>query len=353
MSRHISAILTIPFLTALVSSSQTQTNPLVPFLGSYTVKSSTSGTTGAAVKAMVGPKRPTTAELKKGHVTQTTPSGMETLLIGLGFGESPRWHDGRLWFCNWGRQEIVAVDDHGKSEVMVRVSTSLPFSIDWLHDGRLLVVSGRERLLLRREPDGSLVTHADLRELAEQNCNEIVVDGRGNAYVNGSGFDRPGQKPPGIIALVRPDGSVRQVAGSLTFPNGMAVTPDNSTLIIAESQGNRLTAFAIMADGGLSNRRVWADLGDGVPDGICIDADKAVWYADVPNKRCVRVREGGEVLQTINVDRGCFACMLGSANKKTLFIVAAEWYGFEKMMEGLGTGQVLTVTAPAPGVGWP
>ncbi len=103
----------------------------------------------------------------------------------------------------------------------------------------------------------------------------------------------------------------------------------------------------------MSNRRVWADLGDGVPDGICIDADHAIWYADVPNKRCVRVREGGEVLQTVNVDRGCFACMLGGVDKKTLFIMAAEWHGFAKMMDGLGTGQVLTVEAPAPGVGWP
>jgi sugar lactone lactonase YvrE len=133
----------------------------------------------------------------------------------------------------------------------------------------------------------------------------------------------------------------------------MAVTPDNSTLIIAESHGKRLTAFDISADGSLSNRRVWADLGNGVPDGICIDADNAVWYADVPNKRCVRVREGGEVLQTVNVDRGCFACMLGGEDEKTLYIVAAEWHGFAKMMDGLGTGQVLAVEAPALGVGWP
>jgi sugar lactone lactonase YvrE len=278
---------------------------------------------------------------------------IQILLTGLGFGESPRWHDGRLWFSNWGKQEVVAVDLDGKSEVMVRVPTSLPFCIDWLPDGRLLVVSGPERLLLRREPDGSLVTHADLRPLCQHICNEIVVDGRGNVYVNGGGFDGPGQKASGIIALVTPDGSVRQVADGLAFPNGMAVMPDNSTLIIAESFAKKLTAFDIAADGSLSNRRVWADLGDGVPDGICIDADNAVWYADTPNKRCVRVREGGEVLQTVNVDRGCFACMLGGADKKTLFIMAAEWHGFAKMMDGLGTGQILTVKAPAPGVGWP
>ncbi len=276
-----------------------------------------------------------------------------TLLTGLGFGESPRWHEGRLWFCNWGRQEVVAVDLGGESEVIVRVSTTIPFCIDWLPDGRLLIVSGPERLLLRRELDGSLVTHADLRPLSDHGCNEIVVDGCGNAYITGGGFDRPGEKASGIIAVVTPDGSARQVAEGFAFPNGMAVTPDKSTLIIAESHGKKLTAFDISADGNLSNRRVWADLGDGVPDGICIDADHAIWYADVPNKRCVRVREGGEVLQTVNVDRGCFACMLGGVDKKTLFIMAAEWHGFAKMMDGLGTGQVLTVEAPAPGVGWP
>jgi sugar lactone lactonase YvrE len=265
-------------------------------------------------------------------------------LTGLGLGESPRWHGGRLWFSNWGFQEVVAVDLEGKSEMIVRVPTTIPFCIDWLLDGRLLVVSGRESLLLRREPDGALATHADLRGLSDKGWNEIVVDGRGNAYINGG---------PGVIALITPDGSAPQVADGLAFPNGMAVTPDNATLIIAESQGKRLTAFDIAADGGLSNRRVWADLGDGAPDGICLDAENAVWYADVPNKRCVRVREGGDVLQTINVDRGCFACMLGGADKKTLFIMAAEWHGFAKMIDGLGSGQVLTVRAPAPGVGWP
>jgi sugar lactone lactonase YvrE len=283
----------------------------------------------------------------------TTLSAIQILLAGLGFGESPRWHDGRLWFSNWGKQEIIAVELDGKSEVMARVPTTMPFCIDWLHDGRLLVVSGPERHVLRREPDGSLVTHADLRPLSQNNCNEIVVDGRGNVYVNAGGFDRPGQKASGIIALVTPDGLARQVADGLAFPNGMAVTPDNSTLIIAESFSKRLTAFDIAADGSLTNQRVWAELGDGVPDGICIDAENAVWYADVPNKRCVRVREGGGVLQTINVGRGCFACTLGGADKRTLFIMAAEWRGFEKMMDGLGTGQVLTVKVPVRGVGWP
>jgi sugar lactone lactonase YvrE len=143
------------------------------------------------------------------------------------------------------------------------------------------------------------------------------------------------------------------VAGGIAFPNGMAVTPDNSTLIVAESYGNRLTTFDIAADGSLANRRVWADAGDDHPDGICLDADNAVWYADVGNKHCVRVREGGQVLQTVALDRGCFACMLGGADRRTLFVMAAEWRGPEKMTGGSRTGQVLTVRAPAPGVGYP
>ena len=268
------------------------------------------------------------------------------LLTGLAMGESPRWHNNRLWLSDWGAQEIVTVDADGNSEVVVRAEFGLPFCIDWLPDDRLLIVSGRENLLLRRELDGSISTHADLHHLSDKVWNEIVVDGRGNIYVNGG---------PGIIALVTPDGSARQVADGIAFPNGMAVTPDNATLIIAESHGKRLTAFDIAEDGSLSKRRVWADLGDGVPDGICIDAVNAVWYADVPNRRCVRVREGGEVLQTINLDRGCFACMLGGRDRKTLFMVATEWRGMDKIPEvaQARTGQVLTVEAPIAGVGWP
>src|ERR671910_461241 len=262
-------------------------------------------------------------------------------MTGIAFGESPRWHDNRLWFSDWGAQEIIAVDLEGKSEVIVRMP-SFPFCIDWLPDGRLLIVSARDRLLLRREPDGSLVTHTDLSSLSDHPWNDIVVDGRGNAYIGNIGFDFPGGEfAPGILALVTPDGSARQGGGGGAFPNGIGVTPDNSTLILAESYGNKLTAFDIAADGGLSNQRVWADLDSGVPDGICLDAEGAVWYGDVPNKRCVRVREGGEVLQTIELDRGCFACMLGGADKQTLFLIANEWSG----SEGMGVaamGQVLT-----------
>lgn len=285
-----------------------------------------------------------------------TSSGTKARLVTecLAFGESPRWHDGRLWLCNWGTGEIIAVDADGNREIMLKVPAVLPYCIDWLPDGRLLAVSGREGLLLRQEADGRLVTHADLRGLSKSPWNEIVVDGRGNIYVNGGGpAPAAGEYfGPGTIVLITPDGAVRQVADNIAFANGMAVTPDNRSLMLAESHGNRLTAFDIAADGSLSNRRVWADL-DGYPDGICLDAEGAAWYADVPNKHCVRVREDGEVLQTVTVDRGCFACMLGGADRKTLFIVAAEWRGFEHMVSDIRTGQVLSIEAPAPGVGWP
>jgi sugar lactone lactonase YvrE len=275
-------------------------------------------------------------------------------MTGLVFGEQPRWHDDRLWFSDWGTQQVIAVDLEGNDEVIVP-GRSFPLCVDWLPDGRLLVVSAREGLLLRREPDGSFVTHADLTGLSDPPPgNELVVDGRGNAYVNGGGFDlMAGEEfSPGIVALVTLDGAARRVADDLAFPNGMLVTPD-STLIVAESYANRLTAFDIAADGGLSNRREWAHLKDGFPDGICLDAENAVWYGDVPNKRCVRVREGGGVLQTIELDRGCFACALGGPEKRTLFMMAQEWNGPEGMFEGPRTGQVLVTQAPAPSDGWP
>jgi sugar lactone lactonase YvrE len=278
-------------------------------------------------------------------------------MTGLAFGESPRWHAGRLWVSDWGARQVVAVDLKGEREVIAQVDfPSFPMCIDWLPAGRLLIVSGRAGLLLRREPDGTLATHADLSGLAEKGhpWNEIVVDGQGNAYINNQGFEFPGGEfAPGTIALLKPDGSARRVAGGIAFPNGMAITPDNRTLIIAESYGNRLTAFDILADGSLANQRVWADLGDENPDGICLDAEGAVWYADVPHKHCVRVRAGGEVLQTINLDRGCFACMLGGMDRKTLFMVATEWRGIEGMAGGSRTGQIIMAQAPAPGVGWP
>ncbi|CDX41401.1 SMP-30/gluconolaconase/LRE-like region-containing protein [Mesorhizobium sp. SOD10] len=277
------------------------------------------------------------------------------IMEGLAFGESPRWHEGRLWLCNWGTGEIVAVDEEGKSEVMLTVPAVLPYSIDWLSDGRLLVVSGRDGLLLRQEANGGLVAHADLTGLSKNSWNEIVVDGRNHVYVNGGGpAAAPGEHfGPGTIVVVAADGTLRQVAEDIAFANGMAVTPDNRTLIVAESHARRLTAFDIGEDGSLSKRRVWAELGNDYPDGICIDAEGCVWYADVPNRHCVRVREGGEKVDKVEVDRGCFACVLGGADGKTLFILAAEWRGFENMVSDSRTGQVLSITVTAPGAGWP
>ncbi len=274
------------------------------------------------------------------------------LLTGIALGESPRWHDDRLWFADWAAQQLIAVDPDGRSEVIIEVP-SFPFSVDWLPDGTLLIVSASTRSVLRGGPPGTLVPHADLSGLSAKPWNEIVVDGRGNTYLNNVGFDFPnGEITTGIIALLTAEGTLNRVADGVDFPNGMAVTPDNSTLIVAESYAHRLTAFDIAADGTLSNRRVWADLGDAAPDGICLDADGAVWYADVPHQRCVRVAEGGEVLDTLDVDRGCFACMLGGPDGRTLFIVAAKW---PDVMNPTGprTGQVLTAQAPAPGAGWP
>jgi sugar lactone lactonase YvrE len=288
-------------------------------------------------------------------------SSLETrvLLDGLGMGESPRWHDGRLWFSNWGTDEIVAVDLDGRSEVMGPGGGGSGWAVNWLPDGRMLV-TGRE--LIRVEPDGSRVRHADLSQIAPYGVSEITVDGRGNTYVNTINFDfadfseviGSGQAP-GKIALVTPDGEAREVADGLAFPNGMVVTPDNTTLIVAESFARRLTAFDIGHDGSLSNRRVWADV---TGDGICLDADGAVWTSDVaPGDAgvCLRVREGGEVLDRIELDRPCYACMLGGEGGRTLFMVVAKWFGPDKMDELIKakTGKILTAQVAVPHAGWP
>jgi sugar lactone lactonase YvrE len=278
---------------------------------------------------------------------------MQALAEGIGLGESPRWHEGRLWFSDWVAGQVIALDPEGESEVIAEVD-AFPFSIDWLPDGGPMLITAGQRVL-RLEPDGSLVAHADLSELTEFGLNEIVVAARGNAYVDGAGFDMMGggEFAPGIVGLLRPDGSAQVVAEGIAFPNGMVITPDGSTLIVADSYGKELTGFAIQPDGGLTGRRAWADLGEGVPDGICMDAEGAVWYADVPNSRCVRVAEGGEVLDTVEADRGCFACMLGGPEDDTLFVMAQEWNGPENVAQGPRTGQVLAFEAPAPHAGRP
>jgi sugar lactone lactonase YvrE len=290
--------------------------------------------------------------------TESSKTEPQTLTAGIVFGESPRWGpDGRLWVADWGARELVAVDLAGNSELLAQLEAPSfqPFSVDFLPDGRLVAVWAPDGVLLRREADGALVPHADLDSASKRTWNEIVVDGRGNIYINDVGFNLAlGEPPvPGRIAVLTSDGKLREVADGLAFPNGMAVSADNSTLICAESHGGRLSAFDIAADGGLSNRRVWADLGGGAPDGICVDADGAVWYADVPNKRCVRVAEGGEVLETIDLELGCFACMLGGKDRSTLFMVVREWLGPASMASNERTGSVVFTEAPAPGAGWP
>jgi sugar lactone lactonase YvrE len=279
-------------------------------------------------------------------------SNLRALLEDRVLLESPRWHDDRLLFADWGSGEvgeIIALDLAGRAEVVAEVEDLS--CIDRLPDGRLLAISGGS--LLRRESDGSFVKHADLSELSTKPWNDIVVDGRGNIYLNNIGFDfGEGEFAPGMIALVSSDGSVRQVADGLAFPNGMAVSQDSSTLLVAESYGGKLTGYDIQPDGSLGNARSWAELGeDAAPDGICMDAENAAWYASVPGQHCVRVREGGEVLETVQADRGCFACMLGGLDGRTLYVVGAKWP--DAMESEARTGQVWAAEVSVPGAGWP
>ena len=274
----------------------------------------------------------------------------EVLMDGVVFGESPRWHDGKVWFSDWGANQVIALDPGGGHEVVTTVA-SFPMCIDFLPDGRLLVVDSAQRRLLRREPDGSLVEHADLSAVSEKPWNDIVVDDSGNAYVNSIGFDFPGEEfAPGLVVLVRPEGTVAQVADNLAFPNGMAISPDGATLVVAESYANRLTGYDIGRDGRLSNRRIWAETPGDHPDGICMDVEGAVWYADVGNRHCVRVREGGQVLATVDLDRGAFACALSRGDDPRLFVVGQTWGGPEPPQP---TGRVVAFSAPAPGAGKP
>jgi sugar lactone lactonase YvrE len=281
-------------------------------------------------------------------------------LLARGFGqlESPRWHNGRLWFADWTAGEIRRLGAAGHSEVVVE-HRSLPLCFDFLPDGALVLASGPRQALLRVYLDGNLTTYADLSALGPFASNDIVIDGRGNTYVNNVNFDFAAGPPsddiaPGFVALVRADGRPHKVADDLAFPNGMAVTADNATLIIAESYRHQLTAFDIASDGLLTNRRVWAHVGDHSPDGICLDRDNAAWYADVGHRCCVRVAEGGRILDRLEIDRGAFACMLGGAERRTLFVVAAHWPGAQRFMDHTAwDGTVFSTPVDVPGVGWP
>jgi sugar lactone lactonase YvrE len=282
---------------------------------------------------------------------------MEVLCDGHGLVESPRWHDGRLWFADWIAGQIIAVDAHGVSEVAV-THESLPLCFDFLPDGRLVLVSN-QRMALLVQTEGGLSEYVALSALSPYGFNDIVIDGRGNAYVNSGNFEfsqGPPDAPvqPGFVALVRPDGTARVVAEDIAFPNGMAISADNATLVVADSYRHQLVGWDIATDGSLSGRRVWADLGDAAPDGICLDAEGAAWYADVPHRACVRVAEGGAVLETVPLDRGGFACMLGGVHEPGLYVTAARWPGMAALdSHAQWDGQVLRFPVRVAGAGWP
>ncbi len=274
------------------------------------------------------------------------------MLEGLHFPEGPRWHQGRLWFSDFYAHAVVAVDLDGKRENMAQVPQQ-PSGLGWLPDGRLLIVSMLDRKLMRLDPSG-LAVAADLSGLATGACNDMVVDGDGRAYVGNFGFDMfAGEAArPAVLARVDPDGTVSVAAEDLMFPNGTVITPDGGTLIIGETMGARLTAFDRAPDGALSNRRVFANLAPNLPDGICLDAEGAIWSADPRNNEVIRVAEGGEILQRVSTgERGAFACMLGGPDRRTLFVCTARGSGAEA--EAAPEGRIEYTQVVVPGAGWP
>lgn len=275
------------------------------------------------------------------------------LAHGFGFVEGPRWHDGRLFVSDMGAKQVLTVGLDGQVEEVCTVD-GRPSGIGWLPDGRMLVVSMNDRRIVRLESDGDLAEHADLSGLVSAPCNDMVVDGRGNAYVGNPGFDMrnpPSPLPGAELVLVRPDGSAEVVDRSVVFPNGPAVTPDGRTLIVAETMGRRVSAFDIAEDGTLSNRRVYAELPGRAPDGIALDAEGAVWVADPEGGACVRVREGGEVTDAVDTGRGCFACALGGPGRRTLFLLTGDGFSGEAIRRR--TGAIETVEVDVPGAGLP
>jgi len=278
-------------------------------------------------------------------------SETRVLLEGLRFPEGPRWHDCKLWFSDMHAGRVMTLDPSGHAETVLRLDDD-PSGLGWLPDGRLLVVSMRQRKVMRRDPDG-LVTHADLAAVAGFHANDMVVDVRGRAYVGNFGFDLNGgaAQVTTNLALVHPDGRVEVAASDLLFPNGAVLTPDGATLIVGETFAARLSAFDVAGDGRLSNRRVWAQLERAVPDGICLDADGAIWVASPISKGVLRVREGGEVLQRIPVDHQAYACMLGGTDRCTLYICTAETHDPAKTASK--TGRIEAAVVDVPGAGLP
>ncbi len=280
------------------------------------------------------------------------PNDTKILLDGLLFPEGPRWHDGKLWFSDMHGLHVMTVDLDGNSEKIVKVKAS-PSGLGWLPDGRLIVVSMIDRRLLRLDPIG-LVEIADLRELASFHCNDMVVDKVGRAYIGNFGFDLAANKPvePAEIVMVTPDGDARVVAENLLFPNGTVISPDGQTLIVAETWGNRLTAFDIEPDGSLKNRRTWAKLEDVYPDGICLDAEGAIWVAAPYPGEVMRVQEGGNVTHRMNVSTKPYACMLGGHDRRTLFVCTAGSSNPDEVRAN-PNGNIEIIDVEVPGLGLP
>lgn len=256
-------------------------------------------------------------------------SRVELLADGLRFAEGPRWHGGKLWFSDMYDHAVKTVDLDGRVETKIEIAGQ-PSGIGWLPDGTLLLVSMLDRSILRLEID-RLVVHADLRRVATWHCNDMVVDSVGRAYVGNFGFDLHAAETagdfsamtPAAMAVVERNGAVSVAAGDLLFPNGAVITADGSTLVVAESIGRRLTAFDRASDGTLSNRRVWADLPGRIPDGICLDETGAIWVANAAAPECIRVVEGGAIVDVIDTEQHCYACMLGGPEGTTLFMLTA------------------------------
>ena len=285
------------------------------------------------------------------------------LAEGLRFGEGPRWHDGRLWLSDFYDHAVKSVSTAGDLRTEFELDDQ-PSGLGWMPDGSMLIVSMTKRRLMRRTPDGAICVHAELGHIATFHCNDMVVDSAGGAYVGNFGFDLDAAMASGgmpavlanpvkaKLAYVSPAGEARVAAEDLFFPNGTVITPDGKTLIVGETFGRALVAFDRGPDGALSNRRVWADLGARVPDGICLDAEGAIWVANPVAPECVRVTEGGEVLEVIDTGQPCYACMLGGDDGRTLFMLTAAALGGDGGADAR-TGKVVVAEVDSPRAGLP
>ena len=280
------------------------------------------------------------------------------LVDGLLFPEGPRWHDDRLWISDMGSQKVVAVDMQGRVEVIVEIDDR-PSGLGWLPDGSLLIASMADRKVLRLD-SGALTVYADLTEYAERSLNDMVVDDRGWAYVDA--YDLPANPGdlPGKIVLVMPDGSSRLATDDVTGPNGSGITADGKTFVVCETRGSAVRAFDIAADGRLVNGRPYAKLDNKTPDGMCLDAEGAVWIGSIMTGEFLRVLEGGEVTDRIAYDGKAIACMLGGDDLRTLFLLNSNATpGDVREAEAAGRkplelkGWVDTVQVDVPGAGWP